>query len=608
MRLCPLYIIGVILLLMGCSKGAPQRDEAADALREEGFQALNHSDAPKALRIGVRLCSIPEDPKKPYYRIYGKILQGQAYFLMDSVSRVYPLLQEAEQMALATANDSALCSVYNGLSIYAANVENDLKTSMEYSSKGLEAAKRIHYDRLYLLILSNIANRYAMAEDPSGLTYALDCVDYGTQAQDKAMLYIGAVSAASCYLADNQLDKALEYARKAEEANRETDMHDSSTLNYVYGAIYQKQGHPAKAEEHLRKAVSVSKTEKCDLRAYISLAGLLNARGDCQESLELLLGALKQMENANIKTLKPQMLHAIADTYTAMGNQPKAIEYQELAAETEQEQKLAGSLLTIERIRHDYDLSKSTHAIMHHQTLATERKRQVTWLLWILALVVISAVLIFWFQRKKNLLQRALVASLTEGMRREETLREQLSTQLIPMPKPVAPSPAPLMTEEAPEQARAKAQAEVTTPPHSDSTEAQAEAPALPEDKAEEIEDSPVLAALLPRFVALMENPEVYRDNLLTKDKVAKKLGTNRTYISALVNKEYGMSFTAYVNHLRIQGAIKTLSDPTNTEPLKAIGEALGYNSMTTFYAKFKAVTGMTPTTFRNQSRKSHST
>ena len=101
-----------------------------------------------------------------------------------------------------------------------------------------------------------------------------------------------------------------------------------------------------------------------------------------------------------------------------------------------------------------------------------------------------------------------------------------------------------------------------------------------------------------------MADPKIYSDNLMTKERVAKLLGTNRTYISSIVNRRYKMSFTEYINRLRIQEAIRILSDPSNQDSLKSISESIGYNSTTTFYSKFKEVTGLTPASFRKQAKR----
>ena len=90
---------------------------------------------------------------------------------------------------------------------------------------------------------------------------------------------------------------------------------------------------------------------------------------------------------------------------------------------------------------------------------------------------------------------------------------------------------------------------------------------------------------------------------MLTKEKVSEMLDTNRTYLSQLINSRTGKSFTQYVNEFRTREAVKRLSNPEDTIPLKALSAELGFNSMTTFYSLFQAEVGMTPTQYRNNAK-----
>ena len=100
----------------------------------------------------------------------------------------------------------------------------------------------------------------------------------------------------------------------------------------------------------------------------------------------------------------------------------------------------------------------------------------------------------------------------------------------------------------------------------------------------------------------IMREEKIYKDNFITKDKVAEILGTNRTYLSRIINEQSKLSFTHYVNRFRIEEAIRLLSDPNNETPMKAISAELGFNSISTFYNLFQSSVGMTPSQYRNKS------
>ncbi len=104
------------------------------------------------------------------------------------------------------------------------------------------------------------------------------------------------------------------------------------------------------------------------------------------------------------------------------------------------------------------------------------------------------------------------------------------------------------------------------------------------------------------RLESLMLNPQVYTTNNINKDKVAKMIGTNRTYLSYVINDSYGMTFTKFINSMRIKEAVRRLADLKDDIPIKQLATDLGFNSMTTFYSQFVAETGLTPAKYREQS------
>ena len=106
---------------------------------------------------------------------------------------------------------------------------------------------------------------------------------------------------------------------------------------------------------------------------------------------------------------------------------------------------------------------------------------------------------------------------------------------------------------------------------------------------------------LIAQLETLMKEKQVYCENLLTKERVAEMLQTNRTYLSQVINEVYGKSFTQYINDLRIEEAIRRLDRPDNRRALRLIGQDLGFNSPTTFNTQFQQRTGLTPSQYRRK-------
>lgn len=111
------------------------------------------------------------------------------------------------------------------------------------------------------------------------------------------------------------------------------------------------------------------------------------------------------------------------------------------------------------------------------------------------------------------------------------------------------------------------------------------------------------LSNLFKSIDRMIKEKHIYREAGLTLEKAAELINTNRTYLSAAIKQQTGLSFIYYINSYRIQEAIELLSDTENDRPLKAILSDVGFKSPTTFYKLFQATTGKTPQKWREEIR-----
>jgi steroid delta-isomerase-like uncharacterized protein len=104
----------------------------------------------------------------------------------------------------------------------------------------------------------------------------------------------------------------------------------------------------------------------------------------------------------------------------------------------------------------------------------------------------------------------------------------------------------------------------------------------------------------LEQFLAL----HGYRDPDLTLALLAQRMATSPTYLSQVINREFGMSFRDLVNSRRVAAAAAMLRDPDQAgTPVMQIGLASGFNSASAFYAAFQRFAGTTPLSFRKRDR-----
>lgn len=105
------------------------------------------------------------------------------------------------------------------------------------------------------------------------------------------------------------------------------------------------------------------------------------------------------------------------------------------------------------------------------------------------------------------------------------------------------------------------------------------------------------------KVVAIMEEHKVFLDPELTLTELAKKLNTNPSLLSKVINSCFQVSFNDYVNQFRVQEAILLMADSRYKNlNLLAIAYDAGFNSKSTFNRAFKKVTGHNPKNYLPQS------
>ncbi|MBQ0075008.1 MAG: helix-turn-helix transcriptional regulator [Prevotella sp.] len=95
----------------------------------------------------------------------------------------------------------------------------------------------------------------------------------------------------------------------------------------------------------------------------------------------------------------------------------------------------------------------------------------------------------------------------------------------------------------------------------------------------------------------MMEEEQLFLDTQLTADKVISMLGTNHTYFSQMMSSEWRMSFSEYLNSLRLSHVRKLLSDDSLTISMAA--QQSGFADAGYMSRKFKEKYGVTPSEWR---------
>jgi len=104
---------------------------------------------------------------------------------------------------------------------------------------------------------------------------------------------------------------------------------------------------------------------------------------------------------------------------------------------------------------------------------------------------------------------------------------------------------------------------------------------------------------LLMKILDSFEKDNVFLDENLSVDELAKKIDTNKTYISHIINKNFKMNFSSFVNQYRVKRARILLSSKSyKNYTIETISQESGFKSITVFNKAFKKFTGLTPSNF----------
>ena len=97
-----------------------------------------------------------------------------------------------------------------------------------------------------------------------------------------------------------------------------------------------------------------------------------------------------------------------------------------------------------------------------------------------------------------------------------------------------------------------------------------------------------------------IEEQHYYLKQECSSYNVAKKIKTNTSYLSKVINAHYKKNFNTYINDLRINYAILKLKEDTQFRAyaIQSISEDIGYKSPDSFTKYFKKRTGLLPSIY----------
>jgi len=103
---------------------------------------------------------------------------------------------------------------------------------------------------------------------------------------------------------------------------------------------------------------------------------------------------------------------------------------------------------------------------------------------------------------------------------------------------------------------------------------------------------------LSEKLIRYFNSSQPFLDPELKIWDVAREIGTNRTYISQAINREFNQNFAGFVNSYRIRKAEEIIRNEKNVS-LTDLADKVGFGSVSSLIRSFQEFTGKSVTDYR---------
>lgn len=339
------------------------------------------------------------------------------------------------------------------------------------------------------------------------------------------------------------------------------------------------------AEKAIKNAQSLSNNEFIDEANY-TLVVASSKKGDYKKTITILNEIIN---NKREKTLRQNSKYfkLLANAYKKAGEESLSNEfYQKYILEEEKVNKKR--LSTLERI-HSITLKnqvsdiEDTHELELSEEILEKQKQVQTKKAWTaisISLLVLMVSLFLFFRSKSNKEQKRFDDLLVKINRFEQQKVEENKSKTE---NKVAEEESIQPTQEI---------EPVIIKEISDNELDQ-------EIEATYVIDNNKVQEILTKLQALEDKMYFLRQDC-TMHNMAKRLKTNTSYLSKIINTHLDKSFSTYINELRINHAILELKNNKRLRAysVKGIAEEMGYKNADAFSRYFKSATGISPSVY----------
>ena len=530
-----------------------------DSIRDS-IQKYLYSDLTKAIQASEAYILKAKREKNLKQEYLGIEALSTSYL----VHRKYVLAREHFEKTLKFAEDNKLEEQIISAHILGSQVEMlvpDASKALEQLNLALDMAEKIDNESYREGVLMQISYMLQLSGDTQQAidirkktisiykSKQLDSVYTATSQKDVLVTCYSMLS--NSFLKIKQADSAKHYARAMSDLIAPKDSCNLRMLYVTQGEIDFYEGKFTSAKENFKNALKICdpNVPLIDLRMAYNVGKTDHGEGNFKEAKIILQEGLDNYQvSPSEEGYMDNYYMLLADCYKETGDLKRANYYFE---------KYINSTSEFDRIKSDLKASTKAQEIEKFKselkTLETEKDKNQTYLnyLFLAASIIILGLLFvllhFYRNKRKN---ETKFEELLEKMKdssedklniidtKDEVLEEKNST-----------------------------------------------------DVPEEIKQQILIG------LKKLEEKEYYLKQECNSYNVAKKINTNTSYLSKVINSHYGKNFNTYINDLRINYTIVRLKNDVifRSYSIQSIAEEVGYKSADSFTKYFKKDTGLNP-------------
>lgn len=477
-------------------------------------------------------------------------------------------------------------------------------SALEVGVKGLKVSEQLEDSTYAALVYNNIGNVYGVFLDyEKALNYYVKAYSMLGKSAKRKSRYNILANITGMYTFLGKTRQAMKYYRLSEKVKDPHNPVNVFMSSYMYGLIRRYEGHFTESADRFKRLAGYAKGSGIAPK-YVCFA--------YQETYSSYLGlgkrdsVLKYLRLCDEAARRNNIQHMFAETqlefsklYEAKGDVATANMYKARYLNLKDSIYNAREFDIVKNTQFLYELDKTTKEIQAARQREAEKAETIRRLWIVIGIVVlfsavVGAFLFVVYRQKRNLnrsyqdlyqLNRSFIDKQREMAERHAKDREAMKEkdrQIAMLQEKAAKAEATQPTAGQPE---AKPEKYLTSN--------------LNEEQGQQIAEA---------ITNIMENTQEFCSTEFTIDVLARLVGSNKKYVSQVINDTFGKNFNSYINTYRVHLACTRLDDVAHfgNISLKGISEGVGFKSHTSFVNVFRKITGITPSMYQSLARKEY--